>query len=327
MKFKTRTGFVTVFVGSKSTRVSIRDPRLDENGFRGRLINIEGSTACLHIFDSSGNINCAAAKIGQITHGTKPPTDTKPRMLVFKKLSARFPDGKVVVIDPNHPLIFDLLQFTETIEAAAITLRAAVNDETASWFGRVFVMPFEPPAETDTPAPSVPEPPPSEGSDRDEFLNRRLDTLYLSARAANCLQNAGIETVGQLIEKTECELLKSKKFGRKSLSEIKEELTKLGLSLKPSPSEPLISGLTTDQIRALYKRVDTLELSARAANCLHNAGIEYIYQLVERTETELSKTKGLGKKSLREIKEILEELGLQLGMKLPNPLPPEPEQT
>jgi len=51
---------------------------------------------------------------------------------------------------------------------------------------------------------------------------------------------------------------------------------------------------------------------------LQNAGIEYIYQLVERTEAEMLKTKNFGRKSLNEIKEILQDLNLSLGMKLPN---------
>jgi DNA-directed RNA polymerase subunit alpha len=68
----------------------------------------------------------------------------------------------------------------------------------------------------------------------------------------------------------------------------------------------------------LFKRVDELELSVRSQNCLQNAGIEYIWQLVEKTETEMLKTKNFGRKSLNEIKEILQELGLQLGMKLHN---------
>ncbi|MEQ1501408.1 MAG: DNA-directed RNA polymerase subunit alpha [Myxococcota bacterium] len=68
----------------------------------------------------------------------------------------------------------------------------------------------------------------------------------------------------------------------------------------------------------LFKRVDELELSVRSQNCLQNAGIEYIYQLVERTEAEMLKTKNFGRKSLNEIKEILGELGLSLGMKLHN---------
>lgn len=68
----------------------------------------------------------------------------------------------------------------------------------------------------------------------------------------------------------------------------------------------------------LFKRVDELELSVRSQNCLQNAGIEFIYQLVERTEAEMLKTKNFGRKSLNEIKEVLQDLGLSLGMKLSN---------
>ena len=68
----------------------------------------------------------------------------------------------------------------------------------------------------------------------------------------------------------------------------------------------------------LFKRVDELELSVRSQNCLQNAGIEYIYQLVEKSEAEMLKTKNFGRKSLNEIKEILADLGLSLGMKLHN---------
>jgi DNA-directed RNA polymerase subunit alpha len=68
----------------------------------------------------------------------------------------------------------------------------------------------------------------------------------------------------------------------------------------------------------LFKRVDELELSVRSQNCLQNAGIEFIYQLVEKTEAEMLKTKNFGRKSLNEIKEILQDLDLQLGMKLHN---------
>ncbi len=68
----------------------------------------------------------------------------------------------------------------------------------------------------------------------------------------------------------------------------------------------------------LFKRVDELDLSVRSQNCLQNAGIEYIYQLVERTEAEMLKTKNFGRKSLNEIKDILTDLGLSLGMKLYN---------
>ena len=69
---------------------------------------------------------------------------------------------------------------------------------------------------------------------------------------------------------------------------------------------------------SLFKRVDELDLSVRSANCLQNAGIEFVWQLVEKTEAEMLKTKNFGRKSLNEIKEILSELGLSLGMKLHN---------
>jgi DNA-directed RNA polymerase subunit alpha len=72
---------------------------------------------------------------------------------------------------------------------------------------------------------------------------------------------------------------------------------------------------------SLFKRVDELELSVRSQNCLQNAGIEFIYQLVERTEPEMLKTKNFGRKSLNEIKEILQDLHLTLGMKLPANFP------
>lgn len=66
----------------------------------------------------------------------------------------------------------------------------------------------------------------------------------------------------------------------------------------------------------LYKSVDELELSVRAANCLENAGIRYIGELVMKSEAEMLKTKNFGRKTLNEIKDILAEMGLHLGMKI-----------
>ncbi|MCJ7832963.1 MAG: DNA-directed RNA polymerase subunit alpha, partial [Deltaproteobacteria bacterium] len=66
----------------------------------------------------------------------------------------------------------------------------------------------------------------------------------------------------------------------------------------------------------LYKSVEELELSVRSANCLKNANIHHIWELVQRTEPEMLKTKNFGRKSLNEIKAILDEMGLHLGMKL-----------
>ena len=76
----------------------------------------------------------------------------------------------------------------------------------------------------------------------------------------------------------------------------------------------------------LFRSVEELELSVRSANCLKNADIRYIGDLVQKTEGEMLKTKNFGRKSLNEIKEILQEMGLSLGMKLENWPPPELER-
>jgi len=79
----------------------------------------------------------------------------------------------------------------------------------------------------------------------------------------------------------------------------------------------------------LFRSVDELELSVRSANCLANANIKSIGDLVQKTEAEMLKTKNFGRKSLKEIKEILAEMGLSLGMKLeswpPKTTPPAPK--
>jgi DNA-directed RNA polymerase subunit alpha len=77
----------------------------------------------------------------------------------------------------------------------------------------------------------------------------------------------------------------------------------------------------------LFRPVSELELSVRSANCLKNANITLIGELVQKTEAQMLKTKNFGRKSLNEIKSILEEMGLTLGMKLDN-FPPveEPDE-
>lgn len=66
----------------------------------------------------------------------------------------------------------------------------------------------------------------------------------------------------------------------------------------------------------LFRTVEELELSVRSANCLQNAGITYIGELVQKSEAEMLKTKNFGRKSLKEIRDLLSEMDLQLGMKI-----------
>ena len=82
--------------------------------------------------------------------------------------------------------------------------------------------------ETEEPAPVEA---PKEEARLNENLFRSVDELELSVRSANCLQQANIKTIGDLVQKTEAEMLKTKNFGRKSLKEIKEILAEMGLSL------------------------------------------------------------------------------------------------
>jgi len=89
-----------------------------------------------------------------------------------------------------------------------------------------------------------------------------------------------------------------------------------GIEEKPQEEVPALN-------ENLYRSVNELELSVRAANCLRNANIRFIGDLVQKTEQEMLKTKNFGRKSLNEIKEILTEMGLHLGMKLENFVPPE----
>jgi DNA-directed RNA polymerase subunit alpha len=92
---------------------------------------------------------------------------------------------------------------------------------------------------------------------KNENLNRSVEELELSVRSYNCLKNANIQTIGELVQKTEAEMLKTKNFGRKSLNEIKEILASMGLSLGmkideqgnavPGPTSSLPSALSVGE--------------------------------------------------------------------------------
>lgn len=83
--------------------------------------------------------------------------------------------------------------------------------------------------------------------------------------------------------------------------------------LEPPPKEEPVKPKINDN---LYRSIEELELSVRSANCLRNANIRYIWELVQKTEMEMLKTKNFGRKSLNEIKEVLSSMDLNFGMKL-----------
>ena len=96
--------------------------------------------------------------------------------------------------------------------------------------------------------------------------------------------------------------------------------------LEPVPDEKTDEQQKPKFNENLYRSVEELELSVRSANCLKNAEILKIYQLVQKSEAEMLKTKNFGRKSLNEIKEVLTEMGLSLGMKLEGFVPPEEDE-
>jgi DNA-directed RNA polymerase subunit alpha len=109
---------------------------------------------------------------------------------------------------------------------------------------------------------------------------------------------------------------------------LKEQMTPfINFEEEPEPMEQMEEGEEDKLNQNLFRPVSELELSVRSANCLKNANITYIGELVQKSEAEMLKTKNFGRKSLNEIKSILEEMGLSLGLKLDNfRVPKKPDQ-
>src|ERR1700691_33612 len=107
----------------------------------------------------------------------------------------------------------------------------------------------------------LPEPAERALSQMNEVLNRSVEELELSVRSYNCLKNANIQTIGDLVQKTEAEMLRTKNFGRKSLNEIKEILGGLGLSfgMKFDAQGRLVSPSGTPAVLGAEIPVDILD--------------------------------------------------------------------
>ncbi|MBI4617827.1 MAG: tetratricopeptide repeat protein [Planctomycetes bacterium] len=158
----------------------------------------------------------------------------------------------------------------------------------------------------------------------DEDMARRADKhnaalqvpitdFELSVRSRNCLQKMNIRTLGDLVQKTEPELLSYKNFGETSLAEIKNLLTKRGLRLGMGRGEvPVGVGKPAVPDDLLARAVADLDLSVRCRNCLITLGIETVGQLVEKSEEELMSVRNFGQTSLNELNAKLAEMNLSL---------------
>ena len=153
-----------------------------------------------------------------------------------------------------------------------------------------------------------------EKSRRNQILQIPVTDFELSVRSRNCLAKMNIHTLGDLIKKTEAELLSYKNFGETSLAEIKKILAQKGFRLgqgiedKPTPR----SLPDSEHAKVLAEPVSVLDLSSRAQRCMDRLGIETLADLVKRTELELISQKNFGMTSLNELKTKLKERGLSL---------------
>jgi DNA-directed RNA polymerase subunit alpha len=155
---------------------------------------------------------------------------------------------------------------------------------------------------------------------RTQILETPISDFELSVRSRNCLKKMNIETVGDLLNITEMELLSYKNFGETSLREIKTILESKGLHLGMALEEKQFavaepfdhSGIKEEYEGLLSKSVDDLQLSIRARKCLQKLNIRTLGELIHRTEAELLGVKNFGVTSLNEIKKAIGNLGLSL---------------
>jgi DNA-directed RNA polymerase subunit alpha len=154
---------------------------------------------------------------------------------------------------------------------------------------------------------------------RMQILRTPVTDFELSVRSRNCLQKMKIDTLGDLILKTESELLGYKNFGETSLQEIKAILGSKGLRLGMRTEEaleytPPEEGeiLPPPPDDNLIQSIDALELSIRSRRCMERIGLKTIGELVDKTEAELLAAPNFGQTSLNEVRQKLSELGLSL---------------
>jgi DNA-directed RNA polymerase subunit alpha len=186
---------------------------------------------------------------------------------------------------------------------------------------------------------------------RAAVLRTPISEFELSVRSRNCLAKMNIDTLADLVRKTETELLAYKNFGETSLQEIKDILAQKGLRLGMTSEDdsPLYTASRAEaeaQLDALFGTVSedaqprgelgfvgdmpaaaapppdprsvaiaTLDLSIRARRCMERLGIATVGDLLERTEAELLAAKNFGQTSLNEIRRKLEPMGLTLKKK------------
>ena len=155
---------------------------------------------------------------------------------------------------------------------------------------------------------------------KSQILETPMSDFELSVRSRNCLKKMKIDTLGDLLNITETELLSYKNFGETSLREIKAILEPKGLFLgmaledkQLTTAEMADEAISEDHEEGLLnKPVDDLRLSVRARKCLQKLNIRTIGEITSKTDAELLGCKNFGVTSLNEVKASLGDLGLSL---------------
>jgi DNA-directed RNA polymerase subunit alpha len=154
---------------------------------------------------------------------------------------------------------------------------------------------------------------------RTQILETPISDFELSVRSRNCFKKMNIDTLGDLMNITESELLSYKNFGETSLREIKvileSKALRLGMALEEKQDEEGEEDDSNeyDETKEMMKKtVDDINLSVRSRRCLQKLDIHTIGELVLKTEAELLGCKNFGVTSLNEIKKALVNVGLSL---------------
>ncbi len=156
---------------------------------------------------------------------------------------------------------------------------------------------------------------------RAQILRIPISDFELSVRSRNCLAKMQIETLGDLIKRTEPELLSYKNFGETSLQEIKDILAQKGLRLGMGREEQTASvqaaartllGIEPEKGDITSKAIEDLELSVRSRNAMSVLGLTSLGDLSRLSEKDLMQVKNFGQTSMNEVKEKLAEFGLSL---------------
>ena len=167
------------------------------------------------------------------------------------------------------------------------------------------------------------------GISRDSYLRMTIEELDLSVRSYNCLKRAGINTVGDLVEKTFDDMMKVRNLGRKSLEEVERKLKELGFSFSEDDGEeelpiddfildgdlPVMGGLSEGPIvhsQHLTLTIEELDFSVRTYNVLKRANILTVEDMISKSQEDYMKVRNMGRKSLEEIEMKLKALGLSM---------------